>query len=80
MLGGTPIKPKQVLVGSEFSEPMRVESVSPVGDSTWTLGLVGLTTEKFRSATLSAAEIASLAIQDATCSYAGGSVRGFRIR
>ncbi len=71
MSGGMPVKPKQILVGSQFNEPMRVETVTPAGADTWTLGLVGTKTERFRSVILNAAEIAGLAIHDAVCSYAG---------
>jgi superfamily II DNA or RNA helicase len=71
MEGGTPVKPKQVLVGSQFNEPMRVETVTQAGNGTWTLGLVGTKTERFRSVILTADDIAGLTVQDAACSYAG---------
>jgi len=32
----------QILRGSLFSEPMRVETVRSGGDGTWVLGLVGV--------------------------------------
>ncbi len=71
MEGGQPVKPKQVLVGSQFNEPMRVETVAQAGNGTWTLGLVGTKTERFRSVILTGDEIATLTVHDAICSYAG---------
>ncbi len=68
---GPPVKPKQILVGSQFNEPMRVETVTQAGNGTWTLGLVGTKTERFRSVILTADEIAGLTVHDAVCSYAG---------
>jgi len=35
------IQPGQVLKGTLFNEPMRVETVRPNGPDTWTVGLVG---------------------------------------
>jgi len=42
-----PIRPGQILTGSLFQEAMRVETVRPIGSDTWTVGLVGLRTERF---------------------------------
>ena len=61
----------QIIIGNLFSEPMRVETAGPIGDGTWRLGLVGTQTEKFRSVTLSAAEIAQLAILPTTQTFNG---------
>jgi SNF2-related domain len=66
-----PIRPGQVLAGSLFSEPMRVITVSPTGSDTWSVGLVGLQTERFRPVTLSRADIQNLKIQEPACSYSG---------
>jgi len=66
-----PIRPGQVLAGSLFSEPMRVVTVSPIGSDTWSVGLVGLQTERFRPVTLSRADIQNLKIQEPACSYSG---------
>jgi len=41
----------QIVTGSLFSEPMRVEPVRARGDGAWTVGLVGTTTERFRKVT-----------------------------
>jgi len=46
----------QILRGSLFSEPMRVETVRAGGDGMWVLGLVGVSSERFRKVTLSDAD------------------------
>ena len=38
----------QILTGSLFHEPMRVETVAATGAAGWTLGLVGTQSERFR--------------------------------
>jgi len=54
---------------------MRVETAVQISDGTWRLGLVGTQTEKFRSVTLSATELSSLTILQATRSFiADGSL------
>jgi len=50
---------------------MRVVTVSPIGPETWSVGLVGLQTERFRPVTLSRADIQSLNVQEPSCAYAG---------
>jgi superfamily II DNA or RNA helicase len=65
------LKPGSVLTGPLFNEPMRVETVRPSGPSVWVAGLVGLRSERFRSVTLSAADIENLHVQDASSSYDG---------
>jgi len=67
----SPLQEGQILTGSLFSEPMRVETVRPGGPDTWIVGLVGAQTERFRNVTLSLADIKSLRIQEPTCSYKG---------
>jgi SNF2-related domain len=68
-------QPGQIVTGKLFSEPMRIETAAQISDGTWRLGLVGTQTEKFRSVTLSAAEIASVTIVQATRSFkADGSL------
>jgi superfamily II DNA or RNA helicase len=62
-------QPGQIVIGKLFSEPMRIETAAQISDGTWRLGLVGTQTEKFRSVTLSAPELASLAIVQATRSF-----------
>ena len=48
--GETP-REGQLLRGSLFNEPMRIETVRPSGDGTWVLGLVGVQSERFRKVT-----------------------------
>jgi len=60
-----------IVVGPLFNEPMRVETVRAGGDDTWTIGLVGTHSERFRKVTLSAHDIEGLAILDAGFSYDG---------
>ena len=36
-----PISPGQILIGSLFNEPMRVETVQANGPASWVVGLVG---------------------------------------
>ena len=62
-----------MLIGSLFNEPMRVETVKPVNGDTWSVGLVGVQSERFRSVTLTASDLQKLTIQETTCSYAGDS-------
>ena len=52
----------EILIGSLFSEPMRVETVRSTGPASWVLGLVGVSSERFRSVTLTAAELATLKV------------------
>ena len=61
----------QILTGSLFSEPMRVETVAPNGPSAWTVGLVGTQSERFRKVTISAEDLARLTILDTQHSYDG---------
>ena len=71
MADDLPIREGQVLMGSLFSEPMRVETVRPGGPDTWIVGLVGTQSERFRSVTLSLADLKGLKILEPTCSYKG---------
>ena len=61
----------QVLRGPLFSEPMRVETVRASGDGTWTFGLVGTQSERFRKVTLTSRDLEGLAILDADFTYNG---------
>ncbi len=71
MSAETPIKPGQVLRGSLFNEPMRVETVRLAGNETWVAGLVGLQSERFRSVTLTLEQIQSLKTTSTISSYNG---------
>lgn len=61
----------QVLIGSLFNEPMRVETVNPNGTASWVVGLVGTQSERFRRVTLTAADLTRLTIVDGQHSYNG---------
>src|SRR5712692_10397209 len=65
------LSPGQVVSGALFSESMRVETVRASGADSWTVGLVGLQSEKFPSVTLTSPELAALKIQDTTLTYDG---------
>ncbi len=65
------LQPGQVLKGPLFSEPMRVETLRPAGDAAWTVGLVGLRTERFRSVTLTRQDLAALTILDSAATFTG---------
>jgi superfamily II DNA or RNA helicase len=65
------INPGQILTGSLFNEPMRVETVRANGPDTWIVGLVGTQSERFRSVTLTSRDIEALTIFDATSTYDG---------
>ncbi len=61
----------QILTGPLFSEPMRVETVVATGPSGWTLGLVGMRSERFRKVSLNAADLAGLTVLDGGFQYHG---------
>ena len=66
-----PFQPGQTLTGPMFSEPMRVETARPGGPNTWIAGLVGVQSERFRSVTLTSADVATIKIVDKTATYKG---------
>ena len=61
----------QILIGPLFSEPMRVETVRTSGDDTWTVGMVGMQSERFRKVTLTAGDLETLTVLDAGFTYDG---------
>lgn len=61
----------QIVIGSMFNEPMRVETVRSSGSETWQVGLVGAQTERYRKVTLTAIDIESLTILDSKFTYEG---------
>ncbi len=63
--------PGQILTGTLFNEPMRVETVRANGPDTWIVGLVGTQSERFRSVTLTSRDIEALTIFDVTSTYDG---------
>jgi len=61
----------QILKGPLFNETMRVETMRPAGVDSWTLGLVGLRSERFRSVTLTSKDLEALTILDSTATFSG---------
>src|SRR3990167_5942967 len=66
-----PICEGQILTGSLFSEPVRVETVAPNGPWAWTLGVVGTQTERFRRVSLTKEHLATLTILSPSASFDG---------
>ena len=64
-----PIHEGQVLTGSLFNEPIRVENVREGGLDTWVVGLVGIQSERFRKVTLTSRDIVKLTILDSKFCY-----------
>ena len=54
----------QILSGPLFDEPMRIETLRRENDNIWVLGLVGLTSSRFRKVHLPDSDLASLTILD----------------
>jgi superfamily II DNA or RNA helicase len=66
-----PFKEGQLLIGSLFNEPMRVETIRANGPDTWIVGLVGTQTERFRKVTLTSQDIDSITVIDSKFTYNG---------
>ena len=66
----TPVE-GQILTGPLFNEPMRVETVTQTSTDSWTLGLVGPRSERFRKVSLGTAELAGLTVLDSGFRYDG---------
>jgi hypothetical protein len=65
------LRPGRVIAGPLFSEPMKIITVAAAGAGRWSVGLVGAQTERFRSVTLSSADLASLDILGGDHSFDG---------
>ena len=63
----------QILTGPMFSESMRVETVRAGGDGVWSVGLVGIKSERFRKVSLTAADLEQIRILDTKFTYNGDS-------
>ncbi len=61
----------QILKGTLFDEPMRVETAEEGGNNTWMLGLVGVQSERFRRVTLGPDELADLTVTEPKLTYIG---------
>jgi hypothetical protein len=68
---GSQLREGSIIVGSLFNEPMRVETARASGDGTWTVGLVGAQSERFRKVTLSTRDLDGLTVLDAGFTYDG---------
>jgi SNF2 family DNA or RNA helicase len=66
-----PLVEGQVVTGTLFSEPMRVETIRASGPGTWVVGLCGLNTERFRKVTLTSADLQQLQVQKPHFTYDG---------
>ena len=71
MTGALCPTPGQLLKGSLFNEPMRVEIVEANGPESWAVGLVGTQSERFRKVTLTAADLEHLSILGTQRSFHG---------
>ena len=69
------IEPGLILEGDLFSEPMRVETVSPDGPDSLTVGLCGLHSERYRRVRLSGADIAKLRIRSSRPTFDGDGAK-----
>ena len=67
------IREGQVLKGSLFNEPMRVETVQSTGSGLLTVGLVGITSGLFRRVSLASKDLENLTIIDTSRSYDGNA-------
>ena len=66
-----PLSEGQIVSGSLFNEPMRVETVRSNGTGLWEVGLSGVHTEKFRRVNLTTGQIASLHVLQTGFRYDG---------
>lgn len=71
MTESQPIREGQVVTGSLFHEPMRVETVRPNGPDCWVVGLVGTKSQQFRKVTLSHDDLATLTVLESAATYDG---------
>jgi superfamily II DNA or RNA helicase len=65
------LSPGHVLSGPQFDEPMRIETVSQIKAGTWSVGLVGINSERFRKVTLTQEQLGALTIVSKTLTYTG---------
>ena len=65
------IQESQILTGPQFSEPMRVLTVSSTRPGFWSFGLVGQQSQQFRQVTLTPGDIDQLTITDPAPTFDG---------
>lgn len=73
MVGHEELSQGQILSGPQFDEPMRIETIAQVNSDTWTVGLVGVNSEKFRRVTLTNEQLTMLQILSKKLSFDGDS-------
>ncbi len=66
-----PLSEGQIVSGSLFNEPMRVETIRQSGSDTWVVGLCGVRTERFRRVTLTRNDIEKLKVSYQVPTYRG---------
>src|SRR4051794_22995190 len=66
-----PLKRGHILLGPLFNEPMRVETVQISGTASWTVGLVGTNSERFRKVAITAGDLERLTVLDPQHSFNG---------
>jgi hypothetical protein len=66
-----PLVVGQILIGPLFNEPMRVETVQSNGAASWSVGLVGTSSERFRKVTMTADDVPRLTVLDPQRSFNG---------
>ncbi|MEW6263442.1 MAG: helicase-related protein [Thermodesulfobacteriota bacterium] len=71
MKGLDQLREGQILTGPLFDEPMRIETIRSNGPSSYTLGLSGIRSERFRKVTLAPTDLLSLTIVDNQVRYDG---------
>ncbi|MEW6669533.1 MAG: DUF3883 domain-containing protein [Thermodesulfobacteriota bacterium] len=64
-----PIQTGQVISGSLFNEPMRVETIQVTGNDSWMFGLVGLQTEQFRRVSLTRKDLENLKVIESRLTF-----------
>jgi len=70
----SPIRVGQTLCGALFNEVVRVESVASNGSDSWSVGVVGMKSERFRRVTLATEDLGSLTILEDARSLDGDPV------
>jgi superfamily II DNA or RNA helicase len=66
-----PLREGQIVSGPQFNEPMRVVTVRENGSASWTVGLVGLRSERYRNVVLTEEDIEALSLSEDSFSFSG---------
>lgn len=73
-MSDAPIRVGQTLTGPLFNEAVRVETVAANGPASWSVGVVGLKTERFRRVTLTPTDLDALTVLQETASLDGDPI------